>query len=101
MTGQAEQARREYMAEWRKKNADKVRESDARYWERRAKAHLQENGQKETPAAIAEAAAEIRRAYFREWGKKNRDKRRAATARYWERKAEKIANEQRTGRKES
>lgn len=30
------QARKDYMREWRKKNRDKVREYDKRYWERKA-----------------------------------------------------------------
>lgn len=34
-----------------------------------------------------EKAKEARRAYKREWNRKNRDKVRAAQARYWERKA--------------
>ena len=37
-----------------------------------------------------EAAKEARRAYIREWQRKNKDKVRAAQVRYWERKAEKI-----------
>lgn len=34
-----------------------------------------------------EKAKEARRAYKREWNRRNRDKVRAAQARYWERKA--------------
>ena len=34
-----------------------------------------------------ERAKEARRAYKREWNRKNRDKVKAAQARYWERKA--------------
>jgi hypothetical protein len=34
-----------------------------------------------------EKAKEARRAYKREWNRKNRDKVKAAQARYWERKA--------------
>ncbi|OUO13139.1 hypothetical protein B5F94_10740 [Flavonifractor sp. An4] len=33
---QARAARAAYFREWRKKNPDKVRESNRRYWERRA-----------------------------------------------------------------
>ncbi len=33
---QAKAARREYMRKWRAKNKDKVREINARYWQRRA-----------------------------------------------------------------
>ena len=34
-----------------------------------------------------ERAKELRRAYKREWNRKNRDKVKAAQVRYWERKA--------------
>lgn len=37
---------------------------------------------------MTEAAREARRAYKREWNKKNRDKVKAAQDRYWEKKAE-------------
>ena len=37
-----------------------------------------------------EAAKEARRAYIREWQRKNKDKVRAAQVRYWERKAEEL-----------
>ena len=36
---------------------------------------------------LSEAAREARRAYKREWNRKNRDKVKAATARYWEKRA--------------
>lgn len=36
---------------------------------------------------MTEQAKELRRAYKREWNRKNRDKVQAAQARYWERKA--------------
>lgn len=39
MKGISEQARaaqREYLREWRRKNPDKVRENNRRYWERKA-----------------------------------------------------------------
>ena len=32
----AKEARREYFREWRRKNPDKVREKNRRYWEKRA-----------------------------------------------------------------
>ena len=35
-----------------------------------------------------EAAKEARRIYLREWQRKNKDKVKAAQARYWEKKAE-------------
>ena len=37
--------------------------------------------------AMSEAALEARRAYKREWQRKNKDKVKAQQARYWERKA--------------
>ena len=37
---------------------------------------------------MSEAAREARNAYKREWAKKNPDKVKAATRRYWERKAQ-------------
>lgn len=38
--------RREYFRQWRAKNKDKVRESNRRYWERRAakKANVEQEG---------------------------------------------------------
>lgn len=36
---------------------------------------------------MSEEAKELRRAYKREWNRKNKDKVRAAQERYWERKA--------------
>lgn len=36
MDEKAREARREYLREWRKRNPDKVRENNRRYWERRA-----------------------------------------------------------------
>lgn len=43
---------------------------------------------------MTDAAKEARRAYKREWNRKNRDKCRAAEARYWERKAAAAAQDQ-------
>lgn len=40
---------------------------------------------------MTEQAKEARRAYKREWNRRNRDKVRAAQARYWNRKAEAAA----------
>lgn len=37
---------------------------------------------------MTEQAKELRRAYKREWNRKNRDKVKAAQERYWNRKAE-------------
>lgn len=36
MTEEAKQARREYMRQWRQQHKDAVRESNSRYWEKRA-----------------------------------------------------------------
>ena len=47
-----------------------------------------------------EAAKEARRAYKREWNHKNKDKVRAAQARYWERRAEKAQQHQDSKTKE-
>ena len=46
-----------------------------------------------------ERAKELRRAYKREWNRKNKDKVRAAQVRYWERKAAAAAaaQDQQTG----
>lgn len=41
-----------------------------------------------------ERAKEARRAYKREWNRKNRDKVKAAQERYWNRKAEAAQNQQ-------
>lgn len=49
MTEQAKEARREYLRAWRAKNKDKVRESQRRYWERRAqREEVKEEDGKET-----------------------------------------------------
>lgn len=34
---QAKAAQREYLREWRRRNPEKVRENNRRYWERKAK----------------------------------------------------------------
>lgn len=47
---------------------------------------------------LSEAAAEARRAYKREWNRRNRDKTRAAQARYWEKRALKTQAEEATAR---
>lgn len=43
MTDAAREAQRAYMREWRKKNPERVREKNKRYWEKRAQ-QLQESG---------------------------------------------------------
>ena len=37
MMQEAKEARRKYQAEWRRKNPDKVKAAQERYWERKAK----------------------------------------------------------------
>ena len=44
---------------------------------------------------LNEKALELRREYQREWRRKNKDKVRANNLRYWERKAQKAAQEER------
>ena len=36
MTEEAKQAKRDYMREWRKRNKDRVANTQARYWQRKA-----------------------------------------------------------------
>lgn len=45
MTEQAKQARREYKREWNRKNRDRVKAAQARYWERRAARSAQDQQQ--------------------------------------------------------
>lgn len=45
---------------------------------------------------MTEEAKAIRRAYKREWNRRNRDKVKAAQQRYWERKAEQAQETQHT-----
>ena len=51
MTEAAKEARRAYKREWNRKNPDKVRESQRRYWERKA---LQKDATGEEPPTIEE-----------------------------------------------
>ena len=90
MTEKAKDARRAYKREWSRKNRERMKEAEARYWERKAAAAAPDQGAQE----ISEKAKEMRRAYKREWNRKNRDKVKANVARYWERKA--AAQEQKT-----
>lgn len=46
---------------------------------------------------MTEKAKELRRAYKREWNRRNRDKVKAAQERYWNRKAEAAADETKQG----
>lgn len=45
---------------------------------------------------LTEKAKELRRAYKREWSRKNRDKERQYQARYWEKKAREAEHDERT-----
>ena len=47
MTEQAKAARREYKRQWNQRNRDKVRQAQARYWERKAAAAAQEQQQEQ------------------------------------------------------
>ena len=51
MEDRAREARLEYMREWRRKNKDKVRENNRRYWERRAK-RMEEKTEAERPSSV-------------------------------------------------
>lgn len=46
---------------------------------------------------MTEKAKELRRAYKREWNRRNRDKVKAAQERYWNRKAEAATGETKQG----
>lgn len=46
MDEKAKAAQRAYMKEWRKKNPDKVRESNRRYWMRRAQKMAEQKTEK-------------------------------------------------------
>ena len=39
-----EQAKKEYKKEWRKKNKDKIKEYNSRYWLKKAKKEVLDNG---------------------------------------------------------
>lgn len=80
MDEKALEARRAYKREWRKKNIDKVKEHEARYWAKKAT-------QTETPENLREKMLEAQREYKREWRKKNKDKIKEENARYWAKKA--------------
>jgi len=54
MSEQAKAARRAYKAEWARKNPDKVKAQQERYWAKRAAQAAQET-QQEPPAQEAEA----------------------------------------------
>lgn len=46
---------------------------------------------------INEKAAELRRAYKRDWNKRNRDKVRAAQKRYWDKRAKEALEAEKDG----
>lgn len=45
MTDAAREAQRAYMREWRKKNPERVREKNKRYWEKRARRSQESGGE--------------------------------------------------------
>ncbi len=47
MTEQAKAARRAYKREWNQRNKDKVKEAQARYWERKAAKAAQDQQQEQ------------------------------------------------------
>lgn len=50
MTEEAKAARREYKRQWNRRNADKVKAAQARYWERKAAEAAQDQKQEEQHA---------------------------------------------------
>lgn len=50
MTEQAMEARRAYKRKWARENRDKIREQQARYWQRKAEAQEQEPAKEPAPA---------------------------------------------------
>ena len=50
MTEQAKEARRAYKREWNRRNADKVKEAQARYWERKAQQAQQQEQEEQQEA---------------------------------------------------
>ena len=50
MTEAAKEARRAYKREWNKRNRDKVRESQRRYWERKAAQNKTDTTQEDSTA---------------------------------------------------
>lgn len=55
MNEAAKEARRAYKRAWQRKNRDKVKKYQARYWERKAKAAAAEN-ESDPPAETAQEA---------------------------------------------
>lgn len=56
MTEQAKAARREYKREWNRKNPEKVREAQERYWNRKAAAQAQAQEEEQTEEAAVTTA---------------------------------------------
>lgn len=54
MTAAAREAQRVYMREWRKKNPERVREKNKRYWEKKAKQTQENEGCEDGGGADAE-----------------------------------------------
>lgn len=50
MTEQAMEARRAYKRKWARENRDKIREQQARYWQRQAEKQEQEPAKEPAPA---------------------------------------------------
>lgn len=48
ISDEAREAQRAYFREWRKKNPDKIREKNRRYWEKKAEKAKQEEQQDDT-----------------------------------------------------
>ena len=51
MTEEAKKARQEYRREWQRKNKDRVKEYNERYWEKKAAAMKAAKAQQPEPAA--------------------------------------------------
>ena len=52
MTKEAKEARREYIKKWQRDNPDKVKEYQARYWDKKAKEAAAGNDNKQAGAVI-------------------------------------------------
>ena len=56
-----------------------------------------QNVTKSTSAELSEEAKRLRREYNREWARQNKDKKNAINRAYWERKAARLADQQKGG----
>lgn len=77
-TDSARKAHNAYAAEWRRKNPDKFKAQQLRYWEKRAE-------------GTGMTAQEAKNAYRRELRRKNPEKEAEYQRRYWEKKARQLA----------